>query len=112
MGCQLLKECYRILKPYGIIRLTTPDLNWFSSRVSQSIKTCHKINNVFYNHGHRYLYTREALHFHTQQVGFINLKMSTYKDPNSKLGYLDSHADRFSHPPEISQYLEAQKPSL
>lgn len=111
LGCQLLKECYRILKPDGVIRLTTPDLNWFAGRVSQSIKTCNKINGVFYNHGHHYLYTREALQFYSQQAGFTNLKMSTYKDPNSKLGYLDSHADRFSHPPEISQYLEAQKPS-
>ncbi len=110
-GYQLLKECFRILKPDGVIRLSTPDLNWFASRVSQSIKTCDEINTVFYNHGHRYLYTQEALYFYCQEVGFTNLKISKYQDSNAKLGYLDSHADRFSHPPEISQYLEAQKPN-
>jgi hypothetical protein len=31
-------------------------------------------------------------------------------EASSKYGYLDSHPDRFNHPPEISQYLEAQRP--
>jgi len=109
LGSQLLKECWRILKPGGVIRLTTPDLNWFASGVSQSTITCDEINEIFYNHGHRYLYTQEALSLNCQEVGFTNLKISKYQDSDSQLGYLDSHADRFSHPPEMSQYLEAQK---
>lgn len=109
-GLQLLRECYRILKPGGVIRLTTPDLNYFASKISESVAACSEINEVFYSHGHRYLYTREALLFYCQEVGFTNLKMSFYQDYESKLGYLDSHANRFNHIPEITQYLEAQKP--
>ena len=112
LGCQLLKECWRILKPGGFIRLTTPDLNWFAQRVLISAGTDagDEINQIFYGHGHCYLYNQDMLDFYCQEAGFIQLRRSTYKDIESKLGYLDSHADRFNHPPEMSQYLEAQKP--
>jgi hypothetical protein len=112
LGCQLLKECWRILKPGGFIRLTTPDLNWFAQRVLISAGTDagDEINQIFYGHGHCYLYNQDMLDFYCQEAGFIQLRRSTYKDLESKLGYLDSHADRFNHPPEMSQYLEAQKP--
>lgn len=109
LGLQLLRECFRILKPGGIIRLTTPDLTYFANRVTQSLNCCDQINEVFYGHGHCYLYTQEALQFYCQEIGFTNLKMSFYQDSGSKLGYLDSHADRFNHLPEITQYLEAEK---
>ena len=110
LGRKLLSECWRILKPGGIIRLATPDLNWFAKRISESTTTCDEINAIFYEHGHRYLYSQEALQFYCQEAGFINLRKSTYQDSESILGYLDSHADRFNHLPEMSQYLEAQKP--
>lgn len=109
---KLLKECWRILKPGGFLRITTPDLDWFMHQAVDSVQACNEINGVFYSHGHRYLYTRQALQFYCKDAGFINLKISTYKDPKSKLGYLDSHADRFNHLPEISQYLEIQKPDF
>jgi predicted SAM-dependent methyltransferase len=106
---QLLKECWRILKPNGIIRITTPDLNWFTKRAVESIEFCDELNKIFYEHGHQYLYTRQALQYYGEQAGFINLRMSSYRDCESKLGYLDSHADRFNYLPEFSQYLEMQK---
>ncbi|NEO96283.1 MAG: methyltransferase domain-containing protein [Moorea sp. SIO3G5] len=110
LGRNLLKECWRILKPGGIIRIATPNLNWFTEQSSNSLTACDNINNIFYEHGHRYLYTQQALEFYCQETGFTNLNKSTYKDNESRLGYLDSHAERFNHSPEISQYLEAQKP--
>jgi predicted SAM-dependent methyltransferase len=109
LGRALLAECQRILRPQGILRIATPDLDWFASQVTNSLQSCHDINSVFYDHDHRYLYTRKSLRYFCEEAGFINIHDSIYKDPNSKLGYLDSHADRFNHPPEISQYLEMWK---
>jgi predicted SAM-dependent methyltransferase len=109
LGRALLGECQRILKPQGILRIATPDLDWFASQVANSLQSCHDINSVFYNHDHRYLYTRKSLRHFCEEAGFVNICESIYQDPNSKLGYLDSHADRFNHPPEISQYLEMWK---
>jgi len=109
-GRSLLKECWRTLKPGGVLRLTTPDLNYFAKQAVTSPSFCDEINDIFYNHGHRYLYTQEALHLACRETGFVNFKESTYHAPESCLGYLDSHAERFNLPPETSQYLEIQKP--
>lgn len=107
-GLQLLEECHRVLKPSGVLRISTPDLNWFATRVLLGEEQP-SINEIFYEHGHCFIYSRKSLAFQCKSAGFINLKESTYKDKDSKLGYLDSHADRFNHVPEISQYLEMQK---
>jgi predicted SAM-dependent methyltransferase len=114
VGDQLLQECWRILKPGGFIRLSTPDLEWFAQRVvsNEHPIACEEINEIFYNHGHRYLYDRKSLKSSCQKVGFVNLYQSVYQDPKSQLGHFDSHAERFNHPPEMSQYLEAQKPTV
>ena len=114
-GSRLLKECWRVLKPGGFIRITTPDLSWFSRRISEDSEdseACCEINDIFYNHGHRFLYTRKLLQECCKETGFISFLYSSYQDPESRLGYLDSHAFRFNHLPEISQYLEAYKPDL
>jgi predicted SAM-dependent methyltransferase len=105
----LLQECFRVLKPGGAIRISTPDLDYFCAR-TLGHNDCDEINELFYGHHHHYLYTRAELERAVWKASFTNLKQSSYKDPDSILGRLDSHADRFRHPPEISQYLEAVKP--
>jgi predicted SAM-dependent methyltransferase len=111
LGSKLLQECWRILVPGGVFRLTTPNLNWFICQATKSTADCQEINNIFYSHRHCYIYTEQALQAYCHKAGFINLKISSYKDPESKLGYLDSHPERFHHLPEISQYLEMEKPN-
>lgn len=108
MGSKLLKECYRVLKIGGCMRISTPSLEWFASEfLSGADET--SINDVFYGHGHRFIYSEKTLVAQCLSAGFIDVKISTYKDRTAQLGYLDTHADRFSHPPEISHYLEAYK---
>ena len=109
-GRRLLAECFRILRPGGALRLTTPDLEYFARGVLADPADPAEINAIFFDHGHRHLYTRESLIRECQVVGFVDALPSSYRDPNSKLGWLDSHADRFNHPPEISQYLEVARP--
>jgi len=108
-GIVILRECRRILKPGGILRIITPNLDWFAKRLSQSVAVCDEINLVFYGHGHRYLYTQKRLEDCCKKVGFTNLAKSSYRDPDSNLGYLDSHCSRYDQPPERSQYLEMSK---
>jgi predicted SAM-dependent methyltransferase len=110
LGQDLLRECWRVLVPGGVLRLTTPDLDWFAGRASRTPAGCNDINTIFYAHEHRYLYTQQALKSSCQAAGLINIKVSSYRDAHSRLGYLDSHAERFNRPPQISQYLEMEKP--
>jgi len=101
-GEEMLRECFRILKPGGIVRVSTPDLDYFAARLNGD-----EINSIFYEHSHVYLYTRKELFEAFRRAGFENVRSYAYGEGD--LGYLDSHAIRFQHSPEISQYLEAQK---
>lgn len=105
----LLSECFRIMRKNGVIRITTPSLEYFCSKSLEEDIYGNDINWIFYNHGHRHIYTCSALNRHLKNAGFTNISFSTYKDPDSELGEFDSHADRFSHPPEYSHYVEARK---
>jgi predicted SAM-dependent methyltransferase len=106
----LLAECFRTLKAGGVIRVTTPDLDHFLGRVLHGEPGANReLNDVFLKHGHKHLYTRVALAGALSQLGFTRIRFSSYRDPDSKLGCLDSHADRFMHSPGISMYVEAEK---
>lgn len=105
----MLRECHRVLKPGGVLRVATPDLDWLGASVSAGIIPCDLVNSTFYEHGHRYIYSRAEMLAALVAAGFTEARHSTYKDPASELGFLDSHADRFSHDPLLSQYVEARR---
>jgi len=108
-GLTMLRECARICKPGGVIRISTPDLDWFARSYLASATTTDEINAIFYDHGHRHIYGRRELAGALSECGFRDVVFSTYRDRSARLGYLDSHADRFGHAPEISQYVEARR---
>lgn len=106
-GLRLLRECRRILAPGGVVRITTPDLDWMGAGAGDGSVECDLINSTFYEHGHRYIYSRRALLAAIERAGFGSAAHSTYQADDSVLGFLDTHADRFNHAPELSQYVEA-----
>lgn len=107
---KMIEECFRVLKPSGVIRLSTPSLDQTARSLLLGNVSCDYINTLFYDHGHRYLYTVNELCTLFVKIGFVNIRLSTFQDPNSILGRLDSHADRFGQNTEMSIYLDAQKP--
>ena len=110
-GQQMLVECFRVLKPGGTLRLTTPSLDYFAKQVLFDPVAVQQINDIFYCHGHQFIYSVESLRRTLSETGFTNIQQSSYRDPNSKYGSFDSHPARFAFaPPEWSQYWEAEKP--
>jgi len=104
-----LRECARILKPGGVMRITTPDLDHLASTLASDPEACDRLNTMFYDCEHRYLYSRAELARVATRAGFADCVRSSYRDPRSRLGYLDSHPDRWSHPSQLSQYVELLK---
>jgi len=111
-GTELLAECYRILKSDGVLRLTTPDLGAFASQFDGSVAFETKFNDIFYQHGHRYIYAKSGVRNSLSQAGFTAIADSSFRDKKSRYGYFDTHALRFSvSDSTMTQYWDAQKSS-
>ena len=109
-GERLLHNCVRVLKQGGRLRLSTPDLEYFARLCQQTSDGPASINNIFYVPGHKRLYTPGEIQALLAATGFVRIRRSWYRDAGSELARFDSHAARFGHLPEISQYWDAQKP--
>jgi predicted SAM-dependent methyltransferase len=94
-GASMLKECYRILKPGGKIRIATPDLGvllqlycnevspdgdnyirWITDNFIDNgtlYRPAFVINNAFHNWGHRFLYDGELLEIALGRAGFVDI---------------------------------------
>ena len=98
-GTAMLRECLRVLKPGGKIRLATPDLrmlaglikpdrpaaekfyvDWIISRELPEVKDCRAVfvlNNAFRAWGHQFLFDVDTLQLTLRQCGFEKLKVCT-----------------------------------
>ncbi len=114
-GAQLmLRECLRVLKPGGRVRVATPDMRvllalhlkekteaqhtyiqWAVERFMPEVTNCkdvHVINNFFRSWGHQFLYDNDTLYDSLSIAGFeeINFfKPGASDDPN--LRNIESH---------------------
>ena len=110
----MLRECFRILKPGGKIRMSTPDLkvltsllsnekpttqefyvDWMIQKFMPNVDYCKEvfvINNAFRAWGHQFLYDRETLRMTLTRVGFEDI---TYYQPgvsnDENLRGIESH---------------------
>jgi predicted SAM-dependent methyltransferase len=114
-GLFMLRECHRILKPGGRIRIATPDLQvllalhttqpaplqqrylrWITDR-SLPDRACHPafvINNAFRNWGHQFLYDGEILQSALQQAGFSSVtRQAPDHSEDSRLRGLEVHGE-------------------
>lgn len=113
-GADFLRECFRILKPGGTIRVATPDLafliglyspgknllqqryvTWAAETFLPNAAACQDvrvINNFFHNWGHRFIYDFKTIEDSLKKVGFVTLRRRNVGESDDpELNGVESH---------------------
>lgn len=136
-GLSMLRECYRILKTGGKIRIATPDLEtliglhtpdkselqqkyikWIIDRYlpeEDVYRESFVINNAFRNFGHQFIYDYETLKSSMEVVGFIEInRYAPGESEDQILRGIDSHG-KSTGDEDINRFetmvLEAKRPT-
>ena len=118
----MLKECYRVLKPGGHLRLATPDLDFLMGLYNEPEKEIHKeyvkwstnrfipeisnnldekdylssfvVNNFFRDWRHQIVYNFESLELILKKGGFSNItKQEVWKSEIEEFDKLEKHGE-------------------
>jgi predicted SAM-dependent methyltransferase len=100
-----LRECRRVLREDGVLRLSTPNLDWVLATHSGAdrITDCFRLNRAFRGWGHQFLYNFEVLQATLLDAGFGEVARREYgESPIPELRGLEHHernddADGISH---------------
>jgi predicted SAM-dependent methyltransferase len=95
----LLRECRRVLREDGILRLSTPNLDWvwmthyrLSMPEPEEVQACFALNRAFRGWGHQFLYNERTLRATLLDAGFSNVVRLEYgESPHAELRGLERH---------------------
>ncbi len=86
-GLLFLRECRRVLSPEGVLRVSTPNLDWVFQthyRAGQwgseedATADCVRMNRAFHGWGHQFLYNRQMLTSVLKASGFPRISFHRY----------------------------------
>jgi predicted SAM-dependent methyltransferase len=85
-GLAFLAECRRVLAPEGVLRLSTPNLDWVLTThyrwqdvtPPDRVLDCMKLNRAFHAWGHQFLYNQETLGAALKSAGFAHVTFHRY----------------------------------
>lgn len=112
-GMAFLKECRRVLRPDGVLRLSTPNLDWVilthyrgpTASDAEAREDAFRLNRAFHGWGHRFLYNRATLSAVLAACGFANTVFRTYGESDvAELKALERH-ETWVDTPELPHVL-------
>ena len=86
-GLTFLRECRRVLRADGVLRLSTPNLDWVwlthykppaELTIQEQLIGCLEINRAFHGWGHRFLYNFRTLELALRAAGFAEIAQRQY----------------------------------
>ena len=99
-GLAFLAECRRVLLPDGVLRLSTPNLNWVmlthyrgpGASPDDAREDCFRINRAFHGWGHQFLYNATTLESVLAAAGFARADRCSYgRSERPELAGLERH---------------------
>lgn len=89
----VLSECYRMLKPGGDLRIVMPDGELYLDIYQKKkkgikaempyeegyITAMARINGIFRNHGHQFIYDYQTVEYLLNEIGFSKAKKESYQ---------------------------------
>ena len=95
----LLRECRRVLRDDGVLRLSTPNLDWvWASHYrldlgdADQVRGCFAINGAFRAWGHQFLYNERTLTATLHDAGFASVVRREYgASTHAELRGLERH---------------------
>jgi hypothetical protein len=86
-GLAFLRECRRVLRADGVLRLSTPNLDWVwlthykpptQLAIDEQLIGCLEINRAFHGWGHQFLYNLRTLELALRAAGFAEIAPCEY----------------------------------
>ena len=116
-----LRECRRVRRDDGVLRLSTPNLDWvwathYRPESWDKIDDCFRINRAFRGWGHRFLYNFGTLRATLRDAGFAEVERCNYGESRrEELRGLERHEksddlDGISHILILEAYGRAPEP--
>lgn len=95
-GFRFLKECRASLRDDGVLRLSTPNLDWVVATQHAGdhdrVRSCFAMNKAFRGWGHHFLYNAETLAAALRAAGFATLSFHAYAESSDPiLANLERH---------------------
>lgn len=112
-GFRFLSSCFEALSDGGVMRLSTPNLDWVylthysvdGGKAEDKINNTFMLNRAFYAWGHQFLYSREVLSEVLRSVGFSEISEHEYGASDiPELRGLERH-ERYGATPDLPDVL-------
>jgi predicted SAM-dependent methyltransferase len=95
----MLRECRRIMGDDGVLRLSTPNLDWvwathyrLDAPEADQVAACFYLNRAFHGWGHQFLYNERTLTATLNDAGFANVRRVAYgESEHAALRGLERH---------------------
>ncbi|MEO8219055.1 MAG: hypothetical protein ABI718_18420 [Acidobacteriota bacterium] len=113
-AAKFLTECRRSLRDDGVLRLSTPNLDWVWmthyhrgawSNSEEQVRDCFNLNKAFRGWGHQFLYNLQTLRDTLLSTGFAEVELAAYGESrHPSLRGLERH-ETYADDPDLPHIL-------
>lgn len=107
---KFLRECRRALRDDGVLRLSTPNIDWVWltqyhlgqwASDAEAVRDCFWLNKAFHGWGHQFLYNDQTLRACLYDAGFANVERCAYGESRHEALRGLEHHTKYPDVPEL-----------